>query len=181
MPSRRTVLYGGVTAVAGLLAGCGSDGTAPGDPPGGTDPTSPPTEPTAEPTTQPSPQPTDSDDSTPTEIGRTTPREPVGTGRNPADVVLSNGDDRSHEISVTVRRQGGTDPHYDESVTVDPGGRYRLDVFEEDASGTHLVRFRLADGTERTYEWDLDEQSEDGWLSAGVTDEAEFVVTYAVA
>jgi hypothetical protein len=173
VPSRRALLGG--LAAAALLAGCASDDTAPGDAPEETDPT-------ADRTSSPTePRPTAPDDSTPTGIGRTTPREPVGTSRNPADVVLSNGDDRPHEISVTVRRQGTTDPHYDQSVTVSPGGRYRMDVFEEDASGTHLVRFRLADGTERTDEWNLDEQSEDGWLSAGVTDEGAFAVTYAVA
>jgi len=190
MSSRRDCLRGGLAAVAALLAGCGSSDTAPDDSAGSADLTTDPTvdttrppsdEPTAAPTTQPTPPPTADDDATPTEIGRTTAREPVGTGRNPADVVLSNGSDRPREVSVTVRREGATEPHYDRTATLGPGGRYRMDVFGTDASGTHVARFRLADGTERAYEWDLNEQSEDGWLWAGVTDAGGFAVTYAVA
>jgi hypothetical protein len=178
MPSRRTVLGSGLATTVALLAGCTSGGDAPVDSSTPTDPTPEPS-PTQAPTADGSPA--GADDATPTDIGRTTPREPVGTGRNPADVVLSNGDDRSHEVRVTARRQDAADPHYDQSVTLDPDGRYRMNPLERDDPGTHVLRFRLADGTERRYEWDLTEQSEDGWLSVGVTEEGTFVVQYAMA
>lgn len=179
MPSRRAVLHGGLATAIALLAGCTSDDTA-----------SPPDGPAESPTPTPSPRPSSPGartgesgaTSTPTEIGRTTPREPVGTGRNPADVVLSNDDGRPHEIRATARLQGAADPHYDQSVTVDPGGRYRMDPIPDDASGTHVFRFRLVErATQERYEWDLSEQSEDGWLSVGVTEEPTFVVQYGIA
>lgn len=171
MPTRRAVTGTVAAVVAALLAGCGSSDAdhAPDSP------TDPP-----DATPRPPGGPTD-DGPTPTPIGETTPREPVGTGRNPADVVLSNATDRSRSVSVTVRRRGATDSTFDRTVTVAPGGRHRLDVFAADATGAYVLRFRLPDGTARRYEWALDERSEDGWLSVGVSTDGEFVVTYAMA
>lgn len=185
MPSRRAMLRGSAVAAATLLAGCSSDDQS-ADGPAADDPAAVPEE-TPEATDRPTPTQTPADGPTagstptPTPIGETTPREPVGTGRNPADVVLTNGDDRPWRVGVTARPADGSRLVFDRTVRVEPGGRHRLDLFDSDAVGAYVLQFGLPDGTTRTYEWDLAEEPEGGWLSVGVSADGRFVVTYAMA
>ena len=158
-PQRRHVLRL-IAACSGMtFAGCASDTP------------STPTEtasPSSAPTLAPSPSPSES-----------TTSEPVGTGSNSTDLTIYNQTETSRSVEITVEQ--GDSPIYTNGVDVDSEGRKSLDIFPEDSSGTVSITARLSNGTEATYEWDLDEEPADGWVSLCIESDTSLEMSYAIA
>lgn len=51
---------------------------------------------------------------------------------------------------------------FEESIALAAGGREQWDLFSSEDSSTYLITARLEDGTEESYEWNLNEKPEDG-------------------
>ena len=149
-----------IAACSGItFAGCASD--TPSTP---TETTSP----SSAPTSDPSPSPSES-----------TTSEPVRTGSNPADLTIYNQTKTSQSVKITVE-QGDTSI-YTNQIDIDSAKRKSLDIFSEDSSGTFLITARLSNDTEATYEWDLDEEPADGWVSLYIESETSLKMSYAIA
>jgi len=158
-PQRRHFLRS-IAACSGItFAGCASDTS------------STPTE-----TTSPSSAPTSDSSLSPSE---STTSEPVGTGSNPADLVIYNQTETSRSVEITVEQ--GDSSIYTNGIDIDSGERKRLDVFSEDSSGTFLITAGLSNGTEATYEWKLNEEPADGWVSVYIEPDISLKMSYAIA
>jgi hypothetical protein len=170
---RRSLLRAAGTVALSVLAGCSSEET-----PSSTTDTATPTPDTA---TVRSATAVDAESPTRTPTPSPTTWEPIGTGRNPVDVVVGNGTDLPRTLSLVVSKLGVDRPVLDDRFTLDPGGRRRWDVFDDDASGVYGVTVALSDGPERTYEWDLRQRPADGWLTIGIRDEDGGTTTFTYA
>lgn len=169
-PPRRTFLRVAGSATLALIAGCTSD----------ENPTlSPSQSQTETPTSSPTPTATSSPTPEPTVTSSPT-TEPVGTGSNPNDLEVINRGDSVQSISLQVDKQGGSTV-FTETLELDPGERARRDVFANHATGTFVITVQLSNGTEESYEWDLSEQSEDGWVYIAIEADDTIRMTYVIA
>lgn len=107
--------------------------------------------------------------------------KPVGTGRNPSDLVAVNQTDTSQTLSLHISKRGESSAVLDETVRLDPSDRQRWNIFQPDVSGTFVITATLNDTTEQSYEWDLSEKPEDGWVSIYVESDDTLWMTYAIA
>lgn len=150
MPSTRRTFC---VAAAAALAGCGTD---------------------MAPSSSRSAAPTRTDD--PTESPSPT-REPVGTGANPVDVEVGNGESTSHELSLRV---DGAEPVLVETVTLAPDEHAEYDV-DFPGPGSYAVTAELDDGRSASYEWELSDPDPDGWLTLGIREGEPLEFRYAMA
>jgi len=125
--------------------------------------------PSPTPTPEPSPSPTASPTS-----------EPVGTGGNPADLVVLNQTETAQSVMITVEDNEGSSI-YANKIELDAGTRKRLDFISQNSSGTILITARLSSGAETTYKWDLNEEPADGWVSLYIESNDTLRMTYAIA
>ena len=70
---------------------------------------------------------------------------------------------------------------YTEAVELDPDERTQRNVFDHDATGAFVVTAQLSNGTAESYEWDLNEQPDAGWVSISIEAEVTIGMTYATA
>lgn len=153
---RRTFLRIGGSVIVTLTAGCTSGENS---------------KPSQSPTPKPSPEPTATPSPTP---------EPVGTGNNPADLVIVNQTEDVQSISLQVDKQGGSTV-FTEMTELDPGDRIRRDIFGNDATGTYLITAQLSDGTENSYEWELSKEPAGGWVYITIEADNTIDMAYAIA
>jgi hypothetical protein len=105
----------------------------------------------------------------------------IGTGSNPMDVVVSNQTGEPRTLTVHVSGRGTSETVFDRTLTLESSGRQGWDIFSRSDTGVYIVKVRLGDGTEQSYEWDLDDEPEEGWVYISLNEDGSVDITYAIA